>query len=369
VAVAIEIPAPRPGDSAQVVTSLENAALFGRIGDSEEALRWLQRAAESAGESGDDERTLVLARMASELSSSLRPISGTTPLNGERRLPTPPPRSRPVEATPARPVEIPSARSEAPAARPAEALSNGATPARPVEARPSEATPARPVATASAQPAEAAPSRPSEETALRPDEVAPRSRSPADTGATDEPTLLLTRPALHKTSRPPAPAAASVAPRPPPPSSRPQTARPPQLSSHQLPSPSQLPIAGASTAPKPPAAFTADAHTPSSVTPVSPTSVGSHAPAPAALAPAPSHAPAPASHAPAPASVAPPSTSAPTSAVWRPARVRQAARVSVEKSKTEPGLYLVRILDEGKSPEAGRSEALLVSIDPGVGLF
>jgi hypothetical protein len=49
--------------------------------------------------------------------------------------------------------------------------------------------------------------------------------------------------------------------------------------------------------------------------------------------------------------------------------VRQAARVSVEKSKTEPGLYLVRVLDEGRSADPGRSEALLVSLDPGVGLF
>jgi hypothetical protein len=48
---------------------------------------------------------------------------------------------------------------------------------------------------------------------------------------------------------------------------------------------------------------------------------------------------------------------------------RQAARVSVEKSPSEPGLYLVRLLDEGNAAEAGSVEALLVTLHPNAGLF
>ncbi|HEY3496168.1 MAG TPA: hypothetical protein VGK73_15825, partial [Polyangiaceae bacterium] len=49
--------------------------------------------------------------------------------------------------------------------------------------------------------------------------------------------------------------------------------------------------------------------------------------------------------------------------------LRQAARVSVEKSATEPGLFLVRVLDDGSAPPSGRVEALLVAVDPSSGLF
>jgi len=49
-------------------------------------------------------------------------------------------------------------------------------------------------------------------------------------------------------------------------------------------------------------------------------------------------------------------------AVVRPS-LRQAARVSVEKSASEPGLFLVRLLEDGSAPNAGCTEALLVTID------
>lgn len=99
---AIHIPEPTPGDSETVVTALETAALFGAKGDASEALRWLQRAAESAGESGDDARTLALARTAAELSRVIQsPPSARLPSleaaedvppNSARRAPKPPPR-------------------------------------------------------------------------------------------------------------------------------------------------------------------------------------------------------------------------------------------------------------------------------------
>jgi hypothetical protein len=93
----LDIPAPEAGDSETVVSSLETAAIFGAKGDAAEALRWLQRAAESAGESGDDVRTLALARTAASLSSRL---NGTPELEG-RRLPTPPARPSQAPAVPA----------------------------------------------------------------------------------------------------------------------------------------------------------------------------------------------------------------------------------------------------------------------------
>jgi hypothetical protein len=46
-----------------------------------------------------------------------------------------------------------------------------------------------------------------------------------------------------------------------------------------------------------------------------------------------------------------------------PWRGRDAARVSIVKSSTEPGLYYVRLLEDGKQPFEG-IEGLLVALDP-----
>jgi hypothetical protein len=95
---AIEIPTPTATDSESVVTALETAAVFQAKGDMPEAIRWLQRAAESAGDAGDDERTLSLARTAAELSraiasnaSNSQPPAASSP-SQPRGLPKPPPR-------------------------------------------------------------------------------------------------------------------------------------------------------------------------------------------------------------------------------------------------------------------------------------
>src|SRR5262245_13706844 len=86
----LQIPVPAASDSENVVTALEMAALFGNKGESNEAVRWLKRAAEHAGEEGDDTRALALARTAAELTDKLKraPDYGRTP--SERPLPTPP---------------------------------------------------------------------------------------------------------------------------------------------------------------------------------------------------------------------------------------------------------------------------------------
>jgi hypothetical protein len=68
---AIDIPRPLSADNETVITALETAALFGSKGDTLEAVRWLRRAAESAGEAGDDVRALALSRTAADLNEEL----------------------------------------------------------------------------------------------------------------------------------------------------------------------------------------------------------------------------------------------------------------------------------------------------------
>jgi hypothetical protein len=50
-------------------------------------------------------------------------------------------------------------------------------------------------------------------------------------------------------------------------------------------------------------------------------------------------------------------------------RLRQAARVSVAASPNEPGLFLVRLLEDGAAPPGDSAEALMVLIDPSSTLF
>ena len=55
----LQIPVPAASDVESVVTALEMAALFGAKGEGNEVVRWLKRAAESAGAEGHDERALA----------------------------------------------------------------------------------------------------------------------------------------------------------------------------------------------------------------------------------------------------------------------------------------------------------------------
>jgi hypothetical protein len=84
-------PAPKPGDSDEVQLALETASALWSKGDAREALRWLRRAAETAGDAGDDLRAVGLARAAADLSAELQ-IPPSIP---------PPGMSRPIAARPA----------------------------------------------------------------------------------------------------------------------------------------------------------------------------------------------------------------------------------------------------------------------------
>jgi hypothetical protein len=78
-------PTPGPEDSDDVELALETAAALWGKGDRPEALRWLRRGAEAAGQAGNDQRALDLARRAAELDSLPSPVAE------EERRPEPAP--------------------------------------------------------------------------------------------------------------------------------------------------------------------------------------------------------------------------------------------------------------------------------------
>ncbi len=65
-------PAPSANDAEPVSLALETASALWGKGDVREALRWLRRAAETAGALGDDLRAVGLARAAAELTAELQ---------------------------------------------------------------------------------------------------------------------------------------------------------------------------------------------------------------------------------------------------------------------------------------------------------
>jgi hypothetical protein len=243
----LDIPAPEPTDSETVVSSLETAAIFGAKGDAAEALRWVQRAAESASESGDDARTLTLARTVAALSSRL---NGTPELEG-RRLPTPPGRPSAVPAVPAeeeaKPLMLESrSRPPAPSSRPVATStpppppSARSRPASPAPDKPSadaakSVTPSPPVVTKSASPSASSfrrvtpmpgtprpsvPNAPSG-TVARPPSLSPQPPKTASNGAATNgarpspksvtPSVLGAPPAAAKSSPPPLDASSDAA--------------------------------------------------------------------------------------------------------------------------------------------------------------
>jgi hypothetical protein len=141
----MEIPAPNSQDSETVATALETAALFRARGDAAEALRWLQRAAESSGDEGDDARTLALARCAAELSHWVHTAnnslgfkpSSEPPPNSVRRSPKPPSRAPGQPSSPSAPPPAPSSRSHSTPVSAAPSSPSGApTPLQRVLSRP-----------------------------------------------------------------------------------------------------------------------------------------------------------------------------------------------------------------------------------------
>lgn len=167
---AVEIPTPSGADTETVITALETAAVFRARGDRQEAMRWLRRAAESAGEAGDDHRALSLSRAAADLHEELESsLEQNTPQPQEEARPVlpAPPSSRTARA-PASPRTSypppPSARGARPSSTP-----RASYPPRP-SSRPSYLSGARPPAPALVPQSTAAPKP----------EVAARAEAPAE---------------------------------------------------------------------------------------------------------------------------------------------------------------------------------------------
>jgi len=74
----LSVPEPTATDAEVVATALETAGIFGVQGDYKEALRWIRRAAEAAGDAGDDDRALSLARAAADLTVQVREADGAS---------------------------------------------------------------------------------------------------------------------------------------------------------------------------------------------------------------------------------------------------------------------------------------------------
>jgi hypothetical protein len=93
-------PAPSASDAESVSLALETASALWGKGDVREALRWLRRAAETAGALGDDLRAVGLARAAAELMAELQ-IPPSIPPPGLPRPEPSAPYSAPAPTQPA----------------------------------------------------------------------------------------------------------------------------------------------------------------------------------------------------------------------------------------------------------------------------
>lgn len=67
-----QFPAPDPTDPEDVAWTLQTAGAMWSRGDNHEAVRWLRRAAEAAGDCGHDLRAVALARAAADLTAALQ---------------------------------------------------------------------------------------------------------------------------------------------------------------------------------------------------------------------------------------------------------------------------------------------------------
>src|SRR5262245_51402407 len=63
----LSVPEPLADDGEDITTALETAAIFNAQGDLREAVRWVRKAAEAAGDAGNGLRALALARAVADL--------------------------------------------------------------------------------------------------------------------------------------------------------------------------------------------------------------------------------------------------------------------------------------------------------------
>ena len=82
---ALHTPAPDPSDSEGVLLALETARALEARGDTNEATRWLRRAATEAEKQGNDARVLEFAHAAADLTSTVRELPSARPVPAVRR--------------------------------------------------------------------------------------------------------------------------------------------------------------------------------------------------------------------------------------------------------------------------------------------
>jgi hypothetical protein len=360
---ALAFPEPLPEDPEVVATALETAGIFGVQGDVREAVRWVRRAAELAGDAGIDDRAFALARAAADLTSNFSarvesapppaapaqgaaPNGATAPIASAPPPPPPPPvvaQSRPSPAQDSRPPHqavsvspILSLGVKAVVAPAAEDEGEITSQHPPHRARSTDsAPPVQTQATAQAAPASPAPAAGKDTLAALFEEtpVARAGAAPAPTGG---------RPLTHTIAYQSPPESPPVAKleepaTPPPPEqtvrypsdpARPNFAEPPrhaQSSQHLVATQVYEPV-------QPEATFVEEA------VPVMEATVNAAEP------------------------------SAPIAAAPQSASARQAARASIEQSQEE-GVYILRLLKNGEAAAFGTFEALVVLVDPGAELF
>lgn len=192
----LQFPGPEQGDPEDVAWTLQTAGTMWVRGDHTEAVRWLRRAAEAAGDNGHDLRAVALARAAADLTATLRippsqPPPPPSPDETSRMVV--PPVSRPDHPRPIPPVDDTSW-----------AESDYTIPEGLAVAEPKRPTPPPPPSRA--LPSQPAPSSSRAAPSVRPAAIAVRPRQAlrvAVEPSPDDKTLLLVRPLAEGEPVPP----------------------------------------------------------------------------------------------------------------------------------------------------------------------
>ncbi|MEN9580701.1 MAG: hypothetical protein RJA70_3710 [Pseudomonadota bacterium] len=106
------IPAAVPSDTQDVRAALLTATQLWRGGDFADALRWLRRAAESAADGNDDQRSLELARAAADLRNQSG-VHNSTPPGADLDSPAESTFHNPAQTVPATPAAAATAALQA----------------------------------------------------------------------------------------------------------------------------------------------------------------------------------------------------------------------------------------------------------------
>jgi hypothetical protein len=369
---ALAFPEPLPEDPEVVATALETAGIFGVQGDVREAVRWVRRAAELAGDAGIDDRAFALARAAADLTSnySVRAESAppapaasapppAAPVNavpaaadgaGTRAASAPPPppppppvaaqaraSNRPQESRPPQQAvsvsPIVSLGSSAPQPTTGEDEGEITSQHPPHRARPESTPPAQQIQSAP-QPAPAAPSSDAL-AALFEDPPPARANATAQMPPLPRPELMQT-----------------LAYRSPEPEKKPNLSAPAEAKQEDSPTP--VPVAEPTvrypaSEQDPGQRYAQQLMTTQVYEPVQPEAAFVDEPAPVTDA-----------------TIAPAEASAPNAATQ--ASARSAVRASIEQSQEE-GVYILRLLKNDEVAPFGTSEALVVLVHPADELF